>query len=213
MSWTRRRVLKGASCVALAMSCAPARAQRLPICCFSARAGWSKSARNAIDAIPADAQDGSGVPQIVARVEQSLGFSVQIEVFLTKNREDNAFATLSNGRKLLVIDPAFMDEANRTSGTDWAAVEIIAHEIGHHIASFSDDSYIDELNADYWSGQTLQRLGSSQDAATKSMLALGDPEDTSTHPNRRRRATMVAQGWADAKADVINWSHCDHCRG
>ena len=209
---TRRQFL-ACACAGL-LAARPARAQgRLPFCCYSARDGWSKQGKSRIEATPAEAGDASGVPQIVDRIERSLGFSVEIEVFITANREDNAFATLVEGRKLLVVDAEFIEQANRDAGTDWAAVEIIAHEVGHHIASFSDDSYVDELNADYWSGQTLQRLGASVDAAARSMMATGDPSDTATHPNRKRRAQVVAEGWRDARAGVIDYRRCVNCRG
>jgi hypothetical protein len=151
--------------------------------------------------------------QVVARIEDALGFSVEIEVFMTKKHEDNAFVTIVEGRKLLVVDAAFIEDANAAADTNWAAIEIIAHEVGHHIAGFSGDSYVCELNADYWSGQALQRLGAGEEAARKSMLAVGDPVDTTTHPNRNRRAEIISQGWTDAKAGTIDWSHCKKCHG
>jgi hypothetical protein len=214
MNSTRRALL---TCVGSALvstvfkpACAAA---RVPICSFSIHGGWSDTAGRRILARTTDSGDQSGIPQIVSRIENKLGFSADIEVLITRNHEDNAFATLVNGRKFLVVDTAFVDDANRIAGTDWAAIEIIAHEIGHHIAGFADDSYVCELNADYWSGQALQRLGAGEDATKKSMLAVGDPSDTATHPNKYRRADIVAKGWADAKASTIDWSHCERCRG
>src|SRR5207302_1886548 len=82
-------------------------------------------------------------------------------------QEDNAFATIASGRKVLVVDVDFLDQLNRVSRTQWAAIQVIAHEIGHHIAGFLPNPHLSELSADYWSGQALQRLGSSETAARK----------------------------------------------
>jgi hypothetical protein len=89
---------------------------------------------------------------------------------------------------------------------------VIAHEVGHHIAGFSTNRHRSELNADYWSGQSLQRLGSTKVAATSAILAVGNEADTPSHPAKSRRAATIGRGWDDAARGTIDYSFCDDCR-
>ncbi|TYO68400.1 hypothetical protein FXV83_00785 [Bradyrhizobium hipponense] len=142
---------------------------------------------------------------------RTLGFKVDFDIFIAE-KEDNAFASVANGHKILVVDVGFVSKMNRVAGTEWGAIQIIAHEVGHHIAGFGGDRHRNELNADYWSGQACQRLGSAKDAAEKAILAVGTDADTPSHPNKRRRADIIGQGWEDAKLGKIDYSFCDNCR-
>ena len=74
--------------------------------------------------------------------------------------------------------------------------------------AFRENRHVSELNADYWSGQVCQRLGSARDAATAAILTAGTEVDTPTHPNKYRRAQMIESGWNDAKRGFIDRSHC-----
>jgi hypothetical protein len=186
--------------------------RRIPFCCFSLTSGWSDRGGGKILAKEVRNDDPSGIPKVVSRIEQALHFSSKIEVLIVKGKEENAFATVADGRRLLVIDEGFLRGANRKAESDWAAVEIIAHEVGHHIAGFVDDPYACELNADYWSGQTLQRLGSDEAAAKSAILAVGNETDTPSHPNKFARAAVVSAGWQDSKNNVVDYSRCTRCR-
>jgi hypothetical protein len=184
---------------------------RRPICRFSLVDGWSDEAPAEYITRQAGANDRSGVPQVVARIRKELGFRQTFDIFIAE-QEDNAFAAVANGRKILVVDVGFLEKLNKVARTQWGAIQVIAHEVGHHIAGFSQDSHRSELNADYWSGQSLQRLGSSKQAATAAILAFGTELDTSTHPNKRRRAQTISRGWEDAAQRKIDYSFCDDCQ-
>jgi hypothetical protein len=186
-------------------------ASATPFCKFSIRDGWGRGGSEYITG-KADGNDRSGVRQVVNRVEKVLSFDVPIDVYLAAN-EDNAFATVANGRKILVVDVGFVEKLNRIAGTEWGAIQVIAHEVGHHIAGFTATQHKNELNADYWSGQSLQRLGSSKEAASKAILAVGTETDTDSHPNKYLRARTIEQGWQDAHAGRIDYSFCVDCKG
>jgi len=194
-----RRSLKGASAY--------------PFCMYSLSRGWSDDDSGTGDYITRHAglNDRSGVPQVVTQIEHALHFHASFEVLIAE-QEDNAFATVAKGRKILVIDVDFLDRLNRMSRTRWAAIQVIAHEVGHHIAGFLRDPHVSELNADYWSGQSLQRLGSSLSAATRAILTIGTEYDTPSHPNKYRRRDTIAQGWGDAASNRIDYSFCSGCR-
>ncbi|WAC24917.1 hypothetical protein [Blastomonas sp. SL216] len=188
----------------------PVYAQRaIPFCGFSLEDGWTAYGREFVTR-EARGNDRSGVPQIVRRILEELGLDYDFRILITED-EDNAYATVAGGRKILGIDVDFLDRLNDQVGTEWSAIQVIAHEVGHHIAGFDTDSHRGELNADYWSGQALQRLGSSSDAAQAAILAIGSERDTSSHPNKYRRAAVIARGWDDASNDIIDRSFCQDC--
>src|SRR5207249_8351089 len=64
-----------------------------------------------------------------------------------------------------------------------------------------------ELNADYWSGQALQRLGAALKASTAAILAVGTDFDTASHPKKTTRAAIIERGWTDRKSTRLNSSH------
>lgn len=155
--------------------------------------------------------DPSGIPQVVRAINDSLSISPEFDIFISEG-DDNAMAAVAGGRRIIVFDVGFLARLNRVVGTRWSAISVVAHEVGHHIAGFSHDRHRSELNADYWSGQSLQRLGSSKRAATRTILRIGTDWDTRTHPNRHARAAKIERGWEDAYAGRIDYSHCLDCR-
>lgn len=157
--------------------------------------------------------DESGIADVVQEIQRTLKFDVPIIVYIAKD-EDNCFASIGeNGVRLIVADHLFLNQVNKISGTQWAAISIIAHEIGHHIAGFSRRaSQLDsELDADYWSGYVLQKLGASQDAAIKCIMRFGTEYDTSSHPNKHSRASTIKQGWIDASNGHYDDDRCESC--
>jgi hypothetical protein len=181
-----------------------------PFCRYSLTDGWSSEGAAEYLLRRAKANDSSGVPQIVSKISKALAVSSTFDVLILQD-ENNAFATVADGKRILAVDVGFLSRINRTSRTQWGAIQVIAHEIGHHIAGFGSDSHRSELNADYWSGQALRRLGSSSTAATSAILAEGTEFDTQSHPNKHRRAEVIAQGWSDASRGYVDYSFCENC--
>lgn len=203
--------LAAAPLAAATLAPTPARAQALPFCRYSLRDGWSASGPSEYITREARPDDPSGIPQIVARIRQVFSIAVPFDIYIAE-KEDNAFAAVANGKKILVVDVGFLEKINGTARTQWGAIQVVAHEVGHHIAGFSQDRHRGELNADYWSGQALQRLGSAMEAATAAIRAFGTDFDTSSHPNKTRRAQTIERGWTDARRNYIDYSFCDACR-
>jgi len=181
-----------------------------PFCGYSLKSGWFGKAGSSYVTHKAKRNDKSGVPQVIEKIYESLNIAPDVEIYLAE-REDNAFATVAGGKKIIVVDVGFVEGINRKAKTEWAAIQVIAHELGHHIAGFNSDSHRAELNADYWSGQALQRLGAGRQAATKAILAIGTEVDTSSHPSKHRRAATIEKGWDDALSKKIDYGFCDDC--
>lgn len=157
--------------------------------------------------------DNSGIADVVEEIKSQLGFDVPINVYIAKD-EDNCFATIGEqGIRLIIADQLFLNKVNKISGTQWAAISIIAHEIGHHIAGFTRrESQLDsELDADYWSGYVLQKLGASKEASVKCIMRFGTEQDTNSHPNKYNRAATIRQGWDDAVKGSYDNDRCESC--
>jgi hypothetical protein len=181
-----------------------------PFCQYSLQGGWSDDGPEEYVTRTAQQNDRSGVPQVVRRIRDRLSITPSFEILIAQN-EHNAFATVAGGRKILVVDVDFLESVNRIAGTEWAAIQIISHEVGHHISGFLSDRHKSELNADYWSGQTLQRLGAAESASTAAILTVGSEVDTPTHPNKYKRADVIRRGWIDANRNYIDYSFCEDC--
>ena len=118
----------------------------------------------------------------------------------------NAAAVVSRGKRYILYNPAFINAINNASGTDWAGISILAHEIGHHLNGHTitgDGSRPDiELEADEFSGFVLQRLGASLEEAQSAMRVAASLKASHTHPAKRDRLIAIAAGWNNANAQV-----------
>lgn len=117
---------------------------------------------------------------------------------------DAAHAVIVDGREAIVYNPWFLDDVNDRTGTPWAAVSVIAHELGHlyygHAHAPTDGLspevlHEHELEADYYSGLVLARMGASLEEAEAAQNALYVDMDTPTHPDSRRRMNAIRSGW------------------
>src|SRR5437868_6025631 len=91
-----------------------------PFCQYSLRDGWNDDSAGTAEYVTykADANDRSGVPQVVTKIRQVLSITPTFDIYIAKE-ENNAYATVSNGHKVLVVDVDFLDNVNRTVGTQW----------------------------------------------------------------------------------------------
>lgn len=155
--------------------------------------------------------DKSGIADVVSEIQKSIGIDYDIQVFITKD-ENNCMATIGrDGVRMIIADHLFLNSVDNASKTKWAAISIIAHEVGHHIAGFNNDSHKAELDADYWSGYVLNKLGSSKSAAIRCIMKFGTENDSDSHPNKYSRSKTIELGWVDASNGRMDYSRCQNC--
>jgi len=127
---------------------------------------------------------------------------------LFKAGVDSARAVLIDGRSAILYNPDFFEEIASDSGTDWAAVSVLAHELGHHHYGHVVEgvrgyptavSRRHELEADYFSGYVLAKLGTTLQEAQAAQRTYFDEHATSTHPASPERLVAIAAGWSDAQ--------------
>jgi hypothetical protein len=101
-------------------------------------------------------------------------------------------------RRYIVYAPAFIEEIRRKSETYWSLVEVLAHEIGHHVNGHHLQRgrfHERELEADYFAGFVLARMGASLEQTTAGERALGSHAASATHPAREQRIEAMSRGW------------------
>lgn len=102
----------------------------------------------------------------------------------------NAMAVIKARQRYILYDPNFMLNMTASTGTSWAAISILAHEVGHHLNGHTLEATgsrpPSELEADKFSGFVLQKLGSNLGNATAAMKAFGSEQGSTTHPAKAR---------------------------
>lgn len=118
----------------------------------------------------------------------------------------NAAAVIFKNKRYILYNPKFMSRINYASGTNWAGISILAHEIGHHLNGHTlqkGGSRPDlELEADEFSGFVLNKLGADKTDAQAAMNVAASQKSSHTHPARKDRLVAIAGGWDNADVQM-----------
>ncbi len=139
--------------------------------------------------------------RVVDRILKPIGLLRNFNVMECANTQ-NCFATVVAGQRFIIYDGAFMQRIEEETDTDWSAISIMAHEIGHHLQGHTIDGKgarpQKEIEADKFSGFVLHQLGASLEESFAAIRALGSEHPTSTHPARADRLDAIKKGWLEA---------------
>jgi len=135
---------------------------------------------------------------IISDIISVMNLKVNFEV--REANVPNAGAVFFNKKRYILYNPNFIKQIDKATGTDWASISILAHEIGHHVKGhvFADNggsSHENELEADEFSGLVLKKMGASLDEAQIAMKLISGTRASSTHPAKNDRLTAIAKGW------------------
>lgn len=115
----------------------------------------------------------------------------------------NAAALIEGNKRKVLYNAAFLDDLSERVQSNWSALSVLAHEIGHHLNGHTLQTSGSlpqlELEADRFSGFILQRLGAPLSGAQAVIAGLGQEKST-THPSKWDRLEAIAAGWRDACA-------------
>jgi len=149
-----------------------------------------------ITAYDADAETKSLVTEIMAVIGLKPNFELRIA------NVPNAAAVLIKGKRYILYNPKFMQQINASTGTRWAAISILAHEIGHHLNGHTLDNVgsrpATELEADEFSGFVLRKMGATLADAQAVMSVIASLKGSHTHPAKKDRLAYIATGWNNA---------------
>jgi len=147
-----------------------------------------------------------GARDIINEIIDVVGLKPRFEVRESTD-VPNAAAVIYNGKRYILYNPKFVAQVNNAVKTDWAAVSILAHEIGHHLNGHTlirgGSNPEDELEADEFSGFVLRKMGATLPQAQAAIAALTDESYSATHPGRSSRLTAISTGWQNANGQIL----------
>ena len=146
------------------------------------------------------------VSNIVEEIIETIGLKANFK--LRPAQVPNAIAITYKGERFVLYNPGFLQALTEATGNKWAAVSVLAHEIGHHLNGHTLDGFGSqpgkELEADEFSGFVLRRMGASLDQAQAAMKLAGNRKRSSTHPPQPDRLNAIAKGWNAADPGLGN---------
>jgi hypothetical protein len=138
--------------------------------------------------------------QIGQEIIEVMGLKPNFEIMAAN--VPNAAAVVYGGKRYILYNPNFIDRLIRATGTRWAAVSVLAHEIGHHlnghtIGNTGSQQKL-ELEADEFSGFVLRKMGASLGEAQVAMKLASGERASRTHPGQQDRLVAIQKGWEQA---------------
>jgi len=105
--------------------------------------------------------------------------------------------------RYIIYDNEFLEQVEDKTSTEWSAVSILAHEIGHHLNGHVLDGQGSrppkELEADEFSGFALYKLGATLEEAQAAMANYASDKGSMTHPAKTERLEAIKRGWENAE--------------
>ena len=146
----------------------------------------------------------NNVSGLIQRIVDASGLSRNFEIRAAL--VPNAAAVTLGATRYILYNPTFLNDITTTTQDRWAAAGILAHEIGHHLNGHTLQAGGSrpplELEADYFSGFILEKLGAQLADATAVIEKYAPEASSATHPARRERVASITSGWrAACKAD------------
>jgi hypothetical protein len=120
-----------------------------------------------------------------------------------QNGINNAYATIIRNKRYIVYDNNFLENLDSYAGTKWASISVLAHEMGHHYRNHVIDQQGStppkEIEADYFSGYVMAKIGATLNEAIAAMEQIASPRASSSHPGKADRLAAITRGWNYAK--------------
>ncbi len=139
--------------------------------------------------------------EAVSKIVQYTGLTPNF-IVVADNNVSTAIAYLKNNKRIIAYNPKFIEKLNNKTATNWAAVSVLAHEIGHHLSGHTlpkNSSPGNELIADKFSGFILFQMGATLNEAKTALSTIGHEMDTTKHPPKMARLAAIEEGWLEAK--------------
>jgi hypothetical protein len=150
-----------------------------------------KSARSNFSSVY---EAGDYIRTMLGHINWQENFQIQ-----EQNGINNAYAAIIRNQRYIVYDNNFLENLDAYAGTKWASISVLAHEMGHHYRNHVVDRQGStppkELEADYFSGYVMAKMGASQAEARAAMEKIAATRSSASHPARADRLSAIAQGW------------------
>lgn len=119
-----------------------------------------------------------------------------------QNGINNAYATIIRNQRYIVYDNRFLERLDSYAGTKWASISVLAQEMGHHyynhILNGTGSTPSTELEADFFSGYMMAKMGATLNEAKAAMSKIASNVASASHPAKNDRLNAIARGWNSA---------------
>ena len=137
------------------------------------------------------------VQQLVTGIVNAVGLNA--DFILKPAKVTNIEASVSKHKRYIFYNPEFISWINKATNDKWAAIALLAHEIGHHLNGHTlkkrGNSQLPELEADEFAGFVLHKLGASLEQSQYIMYYIAKAQGSKTHPARADRMLAIQTGW------------------
>jgi hypothetical protein len=136
----------------------------------------------------------------VDKIMKYTGLKVNFELIAAN--VPTALAAMDGNSRVILYSQSFMSGLAKETGTDWAGISILAHEIGHHLSlhtfGVGGNRAEQELAADQFSGDILFKMGATMEQAKAAMESRPETR-VPYYPKKSARLAAIANGWMTAK--------------
>lgn len=141
---------------------------------------------------------GDYVNQMLDSINWQENFTIR-----EQNGINNAYATIIRNQRYIIYDNNFLENLDAHAKTKWASISVMAHEMGHHyrnhVVSSSGSTPAKEIEADYFSGYVIAKMGANLNEALAAMQNIASERSSNTHPAKANRLAAITKGWNYAK--------------
>ncbi|MFH2094369.1 MAG: hypothetical protein ABIJ16_01615 [Bacteroidota bacterium] len=139
--------------------------------------------------------------EAVAKIMKYTG--LEPDFLIIEGTVSTVVAYIRNNKRYIEYNPDFIKRVRNMTRTDWAAVSVLAHEIGHHLLGhtlrYKGTNPGNELAADKFSGYILYQMGASLEETVAAIKSVGCELDTIFHPPQSARIEAITNGWLQAR--------------
>jgi hypothetical protein len=138
--------------------------------------------------------------QMLSEIMNVVGLKPNFE--LKEGKVANIEASISHRKRYILYNPAYINWINKATKDKWAAIALLAHEVGHHLNGHtikkSGSTPALELEADEFAGFVLHKLGASLEQSQEVMKYIANDKASKTHPAKKSRMLAIQNGWSKA---------------
>jgi hypothetical protein len=138
--------------------------------------------------------------EMLAEIMNIVGLTPNFE--LKEAKVNNVEASISHRKRYILYNPEFINWITKVTKDKWAAVALLAHEVGHHLNGHtikrSGSKPKLELEADEFAGFVLFKMGATLEQSQEVMKYIAQTKASKTHPARNSRMLAIQKGWNKA---------------
>ena len=144
--------------------------------------------------------------KIISSIMEVVGLEANFKI--KKAKVPNVEAAIRHRQRYILYNEEFVGLVNKMAKDKWAAIFILAHEVGHHLNGHTVRGINSrpeiELEADQFAGFALCKMGATLEQAQLAMYILAGQFQSKTHPARVERLDAIELGWNKAEAQMKN---------